>query len=398
MTSPASRAGTRRARLTALDVTRSAAILGMIAVHVGGDLINRTTGLWHLLGQASGYAAGLFAVVAGVGISIGLPARFEDQQQERRAVVAMLLRGAVLFVLGLLVEPLSGGVLTILCVYGALFPLAVLARRLPAAGLAALGGLLLVAWPVVSLLIRRDLGPHGPLEVKIDDLFTDPGGVLRTLFLDGMYPVPTWLSLVLIAWAAHRAGWLQPGRTRELAWAATTLGLLGFAGSRIAQALFQPQPAVLADLLRLGYSPRYAQLELWHSYGVPASQIWQALLIPARHSGTPFELLRILAVAAAIYLAATWLLRTPSAPAIVWLGMPGRIALTLYVTHLLLLISFDWAWLDAGNPAVAATAVVVVLWTLAFALGWWLRNERGPIESLVHTVSRPWQWSRPTPA
>ncbi len=377
-------------RLAALDVTRTAAILGMIAVHVGGQNIYLPTGPWRALHLAAGVSAGTFAVAAGVALSLTNPPGTHGW----RAWSPTVMRGAVLFLLGLLVEAMSGGVLVILCVYGALFVVAAPLRALSGRALMVLGAVLAVLWPIVSLLIRRQLSTTPRLEVSWD-LFELPESgqvLLRTLFLDGAYPVPTWLALALTAWGAHRAGLLGPQRRAVMAGISAALLATGFGGAALVEAIWQPREQLVAALVDGGTAPAGASVAADHAFGVPASEIWPSLLTAGHHSGTAFELLQILGVAAAVYTLATYLaLAVPAAAQV--LSWPGRIALSIYVGHLALLWLTDWFWLRRApgetvqDTAMPAFWALLVFWALAFAVGGLLQFNRGPLEALVRWVS-----------
>ncbi len=391
-------AGESGRRLPALDVTRTAAILGMIAIHVGGPWVYFPAGAWRVLHLAAGYAAGMFAVAAGVSLSLTLPARGGSGW---RAWSPTVLRGVVLFLLGLLVRPVAQQVLVILCVYGALFVIAPAFRRLPGWGLIALGATLALAWPVISLAIRRRLRTPPPaLDVSWGAL-TDPDAariVARTLLLDGAYPVPTWLALMFIAWGAHRAGLLAPSRWVELAATGAALVGLGFGGSALVEAIWRPRAEALAVLSAQGFAADEAVATVDHVYGVPLTLDWSGLLTAGHHSGTTFELLQILAVAASTYALAAGLAtaRAPG-PAIAGvLAWPGRIALTLYVGHLLLLQTIPRLIADDAAPsglvtgpltATGTTIELAVFWLVAFALGGLLRRRRGPLEWAVRRLT-----------
>lgn len=376
-----------RSRLLALDIVRTAAILGMMAVHIAGtELRVDPTGPWRVLSLASGFAAGTFAVAAGVSLSLTNP------DPPRTPWSRTARRGVVIFVLGLLIEPFSGGVLVILCTYGALFVIAAALRGLSGRALMALGAVLAVVWPVVSLAIRRRLDTPPELELSWELLRAADTPIAlvttlgRVLFLDGMYPVPTWLALALVAWGAHRSGWLAPPVRPRLTGVAAVLLVVGFGGAALVERAWHPREVVVSDLVAEGYPALRAQHLADHAFGVPSSDAWAGLLTAAHHSGTTFELVQILGVAATIFLLASVLEARARGPAAV-LSWPGRIALTLYVGHLAFLWLLGWFWLAAPDPAMAAFWTVVVFWGFSFAFAAVLHDTRGPLESLVRTLS-----------
>lgn len=394
-------AGETGRRLQALDITRTAAILGMIAVHVGGLLIYVPTGAWRVFHLAAGYAAGTFAVAAGVSLSIMLPSP-DAPSRGWRAMAPTVLRGVVLFGLGLAVRPIAGQVLVILCVYGALFVIAPVFGHVPARGLLALGAALALAWPVVSLAIRRRLTTPPPaLELSWGALTDSDAAriVARVLLLDGAYPLPTWLALVLIAWGAHRTGLLAPSRWIELAAAGAALVGLGFGGSALVEAAWQPRAEAIGDLSAQGVPVWDAEVMVDHVYGVPSTLGWSGLLTAGHHSGTTFEVVQILAVATCTYVLAVGLAaaRDPGPALARVLAWPGRIALTLYVGHLALLWAIPRVFADDAAPGSppwlltprGTTIELAVFWLLAFAVGGLFRHRRGPLEAVLRRLTHP---------
>lgn len=375
-------------RLLGLDIVRGLAVLGMITVHVAGrENLEDPTGPWVLLHQAAGFSAGTFAVSAGVALSLTNPV--DPDGRVTRSWAPTVVRGLVLFLLGLLLEPVSRGILVILCVYGALFVVAAPLRRLPALALAGLGAVLAVVWPVVSLLLRRDLPGRPVLEVSWDVL-TGPDPLVttaRTLFLDGTYPVPTWLTLALLAWAAHRGGLLARDRRRALAGTCAALVVAGFGGAALAERLWHPRAQQIAALVADGSTPSGAAGMVDNWFGTPPTTIWPSLLTAGRHTGTTLELLQILAVAGTAYLLAS--MPADAAPeAARVLAWPGRVALTLYAGHLVVLWGLQGFWLAGPETAWPSFVVALSLWVLAFVVGAALRTTRGPLEELVRELSR----------
>ncbi len=381
-------------RLVALDVTRAVAILGMMAVHIGGRNLTEPTGPWQVLHHAAGFSAGTFAVVAGVALSLTNPMPGQGappHQLNRRSWrdwAPTVLRGLTLFVMGLLVESVSGGVLVILCVYGALFVVAAPLRDLSARALVTLGVVLMLVWPVLSLAIRRRLQSPPRLEVSWEVLRLPdaPQSLARILFLDGTYPVPTWLSLALVAWGAHRAGWLGPARRGRLTALAGLLLAVGFGGAAIVERIWHPRQRVVEDLVAAGRTESGATALADNAFGVPPSQLWVSLLTAGRHSGTTFELVQILAVASTLFLLAAALHAVLPGAATV-LSWPGRIPLTLYVVHLVLLWAVGGFWLHGEDSAWPAFWAVMVFWALSFGFAALLRDVRGPLEELVRRVA-----------
>ena len=212
-------------RIEGVDATRTMAILGMLVAHLAGVAAER----WGFLHWTNGYSAGGFAVLAGV--SMGLTRRLTTRGW--RAWPPQLVRSVLLFALGVALTAISFGPIVILCVYAGLFVVAMPFRRLPGPALIATGLALSLVAPVLSLWVRRANWLDGvePGYQVSWGMLTGPDPVpvvLRTLVLDGVYPLLTWLPLALVGWGANRSGLLQRHRWRHLAVAAALLLAAGF--------------------------------------------------------------------------------------------------------------------------------------------------------------------------
>lgn len=178
-------------RITALDVARGLAILGMIGAHVGsipdfspGDPLS-------YLSVVHGNSALLFAVLAGVSIALMTGrTRLPDVEELPRLRLALLGRGAVIFLIGLALEMLGTGVAVILTFYGVMYIAAMPVLRLRASRL------LLLALPIALM------GPF--LVTAVEALSLGGYGSGALLVLTGIYRFTAWAPLMLVGMALGR--------------------------------------------------------------------------------------------------------------------------------------------------------------------------------------------------
>lgn len=373
-------------RLHAVDAARTLAILGMFVAHVAGAAAQR----WPFLRWVNGYSAGGFVVLAGV--SMGLTRRLSVPGW--RAWPPQVVRSVLLFALGVALARISFGPVVILGVYAVVFLVALPFRRLSGPALVAIGLVLTVAWPAVSLWLRTqviDGSAVAPGYHVTWTMLTGPrpvATVARTLLLDGTYPVPTWLSLALVGWGAQRCGLVRREALARLAAVSALMLALGFGGSAVVEAATGTRAELVDQLAADGTARSFDA-----GTGVPVSTDAEVLLTAGHHTGTTFELWQILGVtgAALVVFAAAerWVGR-----ALVWVAaLPGRIPLTVYSAHIV--AGWPMAKWDVGfglSP-VPQALVLGAFVAGAFVLGWLFRSRRGPLEWALHraalAVTRP---------
>ncbi len=385
----------RPSRITGLDAARGVALVGMVAVHVTpGGSPGDPVPVAHVV--AGGRASALFAVLAGCGLALATggaqPWTGRRLAGARRAVAA---RAAVVAAVGLTVGGLSTPAAVILAYYGVLFLVAVPVLGWGPRRLAVTAVCCAVVTPVVSHLVRR-ASPRGPgPNVSWADAFVAPGDLLRTLVLDGYYPVLTWTTYLLAGLAVGR---LALGSGRVAARVAVTGLVLAAAGLAIGALTL----AAAGGPARLGRTTGESPDAVLHrlatsSYGTSPTTSWWWLGTAGRHSGTTPDLVHttgsalavlgglVLLAAAADRAAALGhrLGRRTLAPLVAL----GTTTLTLYALHVMLLgASADRAWLrEVGAPTlvVAHVAFAVVVVALVGAPA-----RRGPLEALAAAAGR----------
>ncbi|WP_243738030.1 heparan-alpha-glucosaminide N-acetyltransferase domain-containing protein [Cellulomonas shaoxiangyii] len=326
-------------RIVGLDTARGLAVLGMVAAHVGPDDTWRTVPPGGFAQLADGRPSAVFVVLAGVGLALlsggDRPVTGTRLVQAR---LRILVRAALLVVLGAVLVELGTPVVVILVVYGAMFAAGTLALRWSRPVLAAAAVAVAVVGPVVR--------PWFDAFPVVAERPVDP----MTVLIGHYYPAIVWMSYVLTGLAGGRSDLRSP---RVHAWlAALGLGLVvvGHGGAA----------AVTAAL---GRSTELTTAE--------------------PHSSSPFEIagntgtaLLVLAVCLAVGL------RWPRALAPV--SATGALALTAYSGHLLVIAALgtDVVWAPTTASWLWFTGVIVVA-----CWAWRAWVGRGPLEWVLHAVS-----------
>jgi uncharacterized membrane protein len=337
---------------------------------------------------AGGRASALFAVLAGVGIALGtggpralgrgrvdagspLDGRPPASRTHLGAAAGLLVRGALVALVGFTLVELEPPVAVILAYYGLLFALATPLLRLRAPVLAALAAVWCVLGPAASHVLRAGRRAW-PDDQPGFAALADPGGLLRELTLTGYYPVLPWLTYLLAGLAVGRLD-LRSSRTAAgLLGGGAALAAAAVAGSALL--LDAGGAAVLGEGLR----------ERW--YGTVPTDTWWWLAVEAPHTGTPFDLAHTTGTALAVLGAALLLAR--AVPALMWpLAAVGSMPLTLYTLHVTALALYppDSAEADGisgGTLLAMHLAAALVIGVAVRAAG-----GRGPLEAAVGAVS-----------
>ena len=340
---------------------------------------------------AAGRASALFAVLAGVGVALatggaGRPPRNPrlaaaprtqvgppaTRRAHAAAASALLVRGALVALVGFALVELDPPVAVILPYYGLLFALATPLLRLRAPVLGALAAVWCVLGPVVSHVLRAgrealpgDQPGFGALGA--------PGELLRELALTGYYPVLPWMTYLLAGMAVGRLDLRSSRVAARLLGGGVVLAVVAAVGSAL---LLGPGGGAAV----LG--PDIAE----RRYGTVPTDSWWWLAVEAPHTGTPFDLAHTTGTALALLGAALLLARV--APAVTWpLAAVGALPLTLYTVHVTALALYP---VEAARASgVSAGTLLGVHLVAALLIGVTLRAAglRGPLESVVGAVS-----------
>ena len=285
--------GNHKPRLIGIDATRGLALLGMIAVHALIPYDENFQPNW-VSYVATGHASAVFAVLAGVGLSLTTGrARvpWAKALPTAAGVGGRALAIAVIgFALGYADAVITGVILTY---YAVLFLLAIPLLFLRTRTLVVVGILAAVAVPVLSQFLRTGL-PISELEnPTFPALFSDPAGLLVELLLTGAYPALPWLAYICAGLIVGRLTLSSVKVARRMVLFGVTLAvvagsagwlLLGPLGGRAALQLAGPglldgDADTVNDLLAFGFD------------GTTPTTSWWWLASAAPHAGTPLDLL-----------------------------------------------------------------------------------------------------------
>lgn len=357
----------RPPRHMGLDVARGVAILGMVGAHVGGvgDLRLDDPATW--TGIVHGNPSILFAVLAGVSIALMTgrmtPPAVEDLPRLRLSLIG---RGAVIFLIGLLLELLNTPVAVILTMYGLLYFVAIPFLRWRPRNLLILAGVMAVVAP--------------PLMSGVQALAMMPTGPGLTLTLYGMYPITAWATLMFAGMALGRM---------SLSSARTAVGCIIAGGAAVLVGLLLGAWGQAAHHSSWLMEP-YVATATWEDYAYrlesmgPLDAMIGAITAIHPHSAGTAEIIvsgGFAFVVIGVCLLASQPLR--------WLLLPvaalGSMPLTAYTAHLISIMviaspggtPFDpplWGWTTLA--LLAGTTLVAV-----FA-------GQGPLERLTARVAR----------
>ena len=375
-----------RDRLVGLDVTRGLALLGMIAVHALVPYDENFEPNWVTFGP-TGHASAIFAVLAGVGLSLTTGRERVPWWNAGPAAAALLGRAAAIGVVGLALGYADAGVTGVILVYYAvLFVLAIPVVLLPTRWVVVVGVCAAVAVPVLSQVVRSGLGEVEGRNPSFGALFSDPGGLLSELLWTGLYPALPWMAYVC---AGLVVGRLRLS-TARVAWSLVAVGLtLATLAAEAASVLLDDLGGRAALLLAGTGDDRSVDELLAYGFdGTTPTTSWWWLATDAPHAGTPLDLIGTTGVALAI-LGGMLLLDHLGSP--LWgivsavtapLAAAGAMALTLYTAHVVFMNSpLDVFDLVPGYLAQVLAALVI-------ALVWRRSVGRGPLESAVTAVAR----------
>lgn len=338
-------------RLIGVDLARGLAVLGMLAAHLldTEDFVARDPSSW--LDVVNGRSSILFAVLAGVSIALvtGGPRPLEGPRRAR-AAARLALRGALLWVIGMLLVFTGVPVYVILPAYALLFALSLPFLGMRPRGLFLTAGAVALVMPWIQPVL--DAAP----------LWSGRFGEEISAALGWNYPFPVWIAFLLAGMGLGRLDLrLLPEQTLML----LSGGALMLAGYGLA---LVTEPAVADD--------RYLS----------------TVLTAEDHSAGLWEVIGSGGFAIATIGLCLLLCRTP----VRWLAIPlravGSMPLTAYVLQLIV-----WAFV-----ALAVLGDTSDLWgiralglfgplTLGLVVGctaWALTVGRGPLEALIDAVVR----------
>lgn len=333
----------RLTRIEGLDIARAFAILGMFAAHIA-DTTPETGWAW--LSVTHGRPSALFAVLAGVSITLmltrraGVPGNLAPASDASHTRWRVAIRAIILIPLGYLLDALGTPVDVILANLGVLFLMSLVAFRWR------------VQWLWAGAAVCIALGQY--VVIQVSPLVAEWGiynvPIAEKLWSEH-YPAITWLGYILAGMAIGRLA-LRMRHTQVML---AALGLIVLAVLK------------MIDLASDG----------------PHETFGSAWLSAEAHTYTPVEMTGNLASACLAIGLCLWLGQV--ARTLMWpLVAAGSMALTLYVAHIIVIASVgeEIVW-EPSNT----TYMALCLSAVAFASLWrWLLGQ-GPLERLMSVAS-----------
>ena len=338
-------------RLAGVDLARGLAVLGMLAAHLldTEDFVPRDPSSW--LDIVNGRSSILFAVLAGLSISLVTGGtRPVEGTRRARASARLALRGALLWVIGMLLVLTGVPVYVILPAYALLFALSLPFLGMRARGLFLTAGALALVMPWVQPVL--DAAP----------IWSGRGGEELESALGWHYPFPVWIAFLLVGMGLGRLDLRLLPEQVILVLSGTALALAGY------EMALATAPAVAGDLYL------------------------SAALSAEDHSAGLGEVVGSGGFALAVIGLCLLLCRTP----LRWVAVPlravGSMPLTAYVLQLVVWAAVALAVLgDTSDLRGIRDLGLFEPLTLGLVAGctvWALTVGRGPLEAMIDAVVR----------
>ncbi|WP_291383373.1 heparan-alpha-glucosaminide N-acetyltransferase domain-containing protein [Demequina sp.] len=322
-------------RIVGLDLARAAAIIGMLAAHVGDSgLRGDDAAGWGWLWVADGRPSAVFAVLAGTTISI---MSASDRVGSEHTAVRVATRAVILVAVGLVLNALGTPVAVILGNLGVMFLLVIPAIRWTPRALAVAGSGVLVGGAVAFRFVEGAWDGI-PVAEAVTHYY---------------YPAMAWTGYVLVGMAVGKLRLREPAVASALVWT----GALGTA-------------------VTYGVAILVGAAAPWQTATGP----WWASL--TAHSTSPFEMVGNTFVALLVIGVCLWIARpTPVfLPALAF----GSMSLSVYSAQIVVIaIAGDQIVWHPSNVAFA----VLTLALMAAATVWRVFLGAGPLERALTLAS-----------
>lgn len=352
----------RPPRILGLDVARGLAILGMAGAHIGetGSFDPMDPSTWSAL--VHGRSSILFAVLAGVSVALMTGrSHLPDPAALPRLRLNLVGRGAVIFVIGLVLEMFGTPIAVILTLYGVLYVAVIpFLRWRPSSLLLAAAVLAVAGPPLLALVTALTLHPHG-------------AGIEFAIY--GSYPITVWMAFVLGGIALGRLH-VERAETAAIALGAGVgLAVIGYGLGAVGMV------AGIGTIQGAGGAGEGG----WSDYpraladADPLGAVLASVFAVDPHSGGVAEILGSGGFATVV-IAVCRLLARPLRLLLLPLGALGSMPLSAYSLHVVsvALIGGPGGFFQS-DVFWAATAVAL----LVIATAWSVFFGRGPLERLV---------------
>ena len=370
----------RRPRITGIDAARAIAIIGMAYAHLGPIFVSSDIDTVASL-LTTGFASALFAVLAGVSVSImsqrGVEKGGVELAQSRQQ---LMLRGTILIGIGLVLSIAQYNIAVVLSAVGALFLVLPLVARWSNRALWAL---------LVGLLVL------GPFVIVASDTFNTYVDIIS-----GSYPLTAWFTYGVAGMLVHR----YLIHSRMLQWislvAGVVLAVIGVnARSWISDQLPAPEDPKMYDQLTTDPTPAAGVAGggpggATNSNPDIQSTWWYTYLGPEPHMGGLIDVATSIAVSVAVIALCLLITALPLGRTILYpLRAMGSMSLTVYVAHVLtaaMILTNDNnpAWSSSEEPATHPLALgVTIVAAIVCAMIWKQFFRRGPLEWVMHVLT-----------
>ncbi|WP_262104797.1 DUF1624 domain-containing protein [Arthrobacter sp. Marseille-P9274] len=372
---------TRTKRAIGIDVARSIALIGMVAVHIfpEADVNNVMTWAYAVF---AGRAAALFALLSGVSIAF-VERRSRGKLYGRNLWAdrgALVSRGLLIMLAGLLLAYLDTDVDIILPYFGFLFLLVIPFYGRSNRQLLISAVLFATLGPVLLFLFGHNFPaqPDPTANYTLKTVFQYPVPFLADVLLTGYYPTLLWMAYVCVGIVIGR----QVLTSKKVALSIAAWGA-GLALSTWFLSYFLlVQAGGFQRLVEATPTMTSAQINQVLAYGPPEAPpmpdtTWWWLAAVGPYTNTPLNVVHNLG--AAMALTGVALLLTRSGGRIFSpLAAMGAMTLTLYSAHLIVL------WLDvldSDQPLVSLCIMIISF--MLFALAWRSSMGKGPLEQII---------------
>ncbi|MFS0733337.1 heparan-alpha-glucosaminide N-acetyltransferase domain-containing protein [Microbacterium sp. 1P10UB] len=336
-------------RVAGVDLARGLAVVGMLAAHllIVPILVLGDPSTW--AGVVDGRSSILFATLAGVSLGLATGGRRRRTGDALRvARLRLLVRAAVLWILGIALILTGVPVYVILPAYALLFVLAVPFLRLGAPVLLVVAAASAVILPFVQPILDEQ------------PVWSGRAGETLSFAIGWHYPFTVWIAFVLAGLGIARAG---VDRLRVQLWMVGAGAALAAVGYGADAALGTPADAY-------------------------AAQVWTA----APHSSGVLEVIGSGGFAIAVTGLCLLLCRTGLRVVVLPLRATGAMPLTAYTAQLVVWAVWAASVLgDAGDLSgfrALDPFPVITLATIAGCTAWALLIGRGPLEWVLDRVAR----------